>query len=192
MNESWYPYIALAIGLVAAALVGGFVAVGQVLKRRIAARFHELLAKGAASDEILEQLVAEGHDRQLASEVVDKLVSRILVDHPAKLLDEGCSRGDILKDLLGRGMGAAQAEELIDVADTRRWYRRWRYVLAPIGAVLCLVGVAVLLFGLVVRDGNRTGKWVTFPYAGTLTLLAGTGVLVTGMSLVAGAFGMIG
>jgi hypothetical protein len=51
-----------------------------------------------------------------------------------------------------------------------------------------VAGCAVLIASLIVRDGNLTGKWVTFPYAGLLTKLVGLFILVMGMTLTVIAF----
>jgi hypothetical protein len=104
------------------------------------------------------------------------------------MLEAGHSKADILKDLIGRGLDAEKAEDLIGEAALLRWARRWRFLLVPAGLALCVAGAGICVFGLVVRDGNRSGRWVTFPFAGSLTIMVGVAVLVIGISMVAVVF----
>jgi hypothetical protein len=41
----------------------------------------------------------------------------------------------------------------------------------------------VLVASLIIRDGNLTGKWVTFPYAGLVTKLVGLFIFIIGLVL---------
>ena len=45
------------------------------------------------------------------------------------------------------------------------------------------LGVAVAFGGLVLWDGNLSGRFVTFPFAGGLTIMAGVFRLVLGIVL---------
>jgi hypothetical protein len=58
------------------------------------------------------------------------------------------------------------------------------------GMILVVAGMAILVASLIIRDGNLTGKMLTFPYAGLLTRVVGTLVLVLGMALL-GKGGMV-
>ena len=180
--------IALSVGLGAAAIAALFAFATLKEKKRVLARTLELFAKGASSAEIVPHLVAEGFDQATATAVVEKAARRIMLGHPTSMLEAGHSRADILKDMVGRGLDPEQAEELIGEAALLRWAHRWRFLLLPAGLALCLAGAGICFFGLVVRDGNRSGKWVTFPYAGGLTIMAGVFVLAMGITLVGVVF----
>lgn len=182
------PLFYAAIGLGAASIVALFLYAGHTLKKRATARAFELFRKGSSSIEIEQQLVAEGCDAQMASNVVQKVVKRIMLAHPLASLEAGQSQEDILKDMVSRGIEATQAERLIGEAALLRWGRRWRFLLVPVGLAVCVVGVCVIFFGLILRDGNRTGKWVTFPFAGGLTILTGTAITILGVCLLAVVF----
>jgi hypothetical protein len=56
--------------------------------------------------------------------------------------------------------------------------------------ILVVAGMAILIASLIVRDGNLTGKMLTFPYAGLLTRIVGTLVMILGMALL-GKGGMV-
>jgi hypothetical protein len=58
------------------------------------------------------------------------------------------------------------------------------------GMILVVGGMAILVASLIIRDGNLTGKMLTFPYAGLLTRAVGTLVLVLGMAFL-GKGGMV-
>jgi len=185
--ESPLPF--LAIGLVAASIVALFAYSAHATRKRASARAHELFLKGAAAAEIVPVLVAEGCPSETAAGVVEATFRRILLAHPTTMLEAGHARADILKDMVGRGIDATHAEEIIGEAATRLWCRRWWFFLVPAGIALCVAGAALAFFGLVLRDGNRTGKWVTFPFAGGVTITAGASVLVMGVVTLAMAFG---
>jgi hypothetical protein len=58
------------------------------------------------------------------------------------------------------------------------------------GMILVVAGMAILVASLIIRDGNLTGKMLTFPYAGLLTRVVGTIVMVLGMAFL-GRGGMV-
>lgn len=58
------------------------------------------------------------------------------------------------------------------------------------GILLILLGMAVLIASLIIRDGNITGRMPTFPFAGMLTKLVGVMVFAVGMFLL-GKGGMV-
>jgi hypothetical protein len=63
-------------------------------------------------------------------------------------------------------------------------------VSALAGMVLVVLGMAVLIASLILRDGNLTGEMPTFPFAGLLARVVGTLVMVVGMVLL-GKSGMV-
>ena len=75
----------LLIGLLAAAGVAFFVFVDLVLKRRMTARTLELTSKGASSEQIIQQLVAEGNDPALSVQVVQRVIGRALMEKGASM-----------------------------------------------------------------------------------------------------------
>jgi hypothetical protein len=46
-----------------------------------------------------------------------------------------------------------------------------------------LSGAAVVIVGLALRGGNTSGAFPTFPFAGTLTMLLGAGLIAGGLKL---------
>ena len=184
--------IALSVGIIAAAIVGLFAYAGYTVKKRTSARIFVLFAKGASSIEIVPQLVAEGLDQETAEKIVEGVVKKLLLAQPTEMLQAGHSKANILKDLIGRGLDATLAKENIDEAATLLWFRRWWFLLLPAGIALVIAGAGLAFFGMILRDGNRTGKWVTFPFAGGITMTAGACVAVMGITMVALVFGKTG
>jgi hypothetical protein len=51
-----------------------------------------------------------------------------------------------------------------------------------LGLVLMVLGVAAVLGGVVLYFGNKSGRLVTFPFAGGFTILVGLGVMAVGVA----------
>jgi len=51
------------------------------------------------------------------------------------------------------------------------------------GILALLVGAAVVMVGLVLYEGNRSGVFPTFPFAGGLTMLLGASLMAAGLKL---------
>jgi hypothetical protein len=67
--------------------------------------------------------------------------------------------------------------------DRPPWAQRHPVASVMLGLPLMPLGVAVAFGGLVLRDGNLSGRFVTFPFAGALTIMAGVFLLVIGLVL---------
>jgi hypothetical protein len=78
-----------------------------------------------------------------------------------------------------------QAPTTYTVHDLDRppWARRHPVVSVVLGLVLVPLGAAVTFGGMVLRDGNLSGRFVTFPFAGGFTMMAGVFLLVIGIVL---------
>jgi hypothetical protein len=182
------PLPFLAVGLLAAAGVAFFVVVGQILKKRMTARAVELLGKGASPAEATQQLIYERFDASLSAQIVEKAIHRAEIDHATALLDKGASDDDARNELIASGMAPQKAKDVVSEASFFRWCHRWSIPLGGAGLFLVASGVALIFTGLILRDGNRTGRFVTFPFAGGLTIMVGVAVLSIGGVILAGVF----
>lgn len=182
------PLPFLAIGLLAASGVAFFVVIGHILKKRMTARTAELLRKGASPEQAFRQLIAEGYDPELSAKVVEKTIRRSQVERASGLLEKGLSAQEAQKALMSTGLDVGRAEQIAREAAFFRTCRRWRFVLLPAGVLLLFAGAAVILLGMLLRSGNTSGKFVTFPFAGGLTILLGTMILVVGLVMLSGVF----
>jgi hypothetical protein len=61
--------------------------------------------------------------------------------------------------------------------------QRHPIVSVVLGVPLMALGAGVVFAGLILRDGNTSGRFVTFPFAGGLTIVAGAFLLVIGLVL---------
>jgi hypothetical protein len=61
------------------------------------------------------------------------------------------------------------------------WVQRHPVTSVLLGVPMMAFGVGVSFGGLVLRDGNLSGRFVTFPFAGALTIMAGVFLLVIGL-----------
>jgi hypothetical protein len=184
--------IALGVAAVAIALVALFVVGGRKADEQVSTRIVAMLRKGASLAEAQQELAAVGYDPKHIAEVLEKMRYRAALADASALLDLGLSEEEAQKQLMGKGMTAEGANEVIGEARLIRWAHRWPVLKAAGGLLLSAVGIAVCFFGLVLRDGNRTGRFVTFPYAGTLTISVGVCLLAFGCLPLAYVFKKIG
>ncbi|GAC1475915.1 MAG: hypothetical protein NVSMB9_29340 [Isosphaeraceae bacterium] len=174
------PLIPLAIAGVAFTLLALFWAGNLVLSRRASARIAALFGKGASPAEVARQLAAEGFDLKHAAKLVLKTLRRAEVARASALLEAGASEKDAQGGLMATGADAKVAQDLVAEAVLRRWLRRHPILFGVAGLALFTLGVAVIFGGLILRDGNLSGRFVTFPFAGGLTIMAGTFIVVFG------------
>jgi hypothetical protein len=69
-----------------------------------------------------------------------------------------------------------------------RWCHRWSIPIGAAGLLLFAAGIALIFTGMILRDGNLSGRFVTFPFAGGLTIAVGIAVLSIGAVFLAGVF----
>jgi hypothetical protein len=186
MEISPLPF--LAVGLLAAAGVAFFVVCGQILKKQMTARAVELLGKGASPTQATQQLIHERFDPSLSAQIVEKAIHRAEIDHATALLQNGASVDEAQNKLMATGMTPQKAKDVVGEAAFFRWCHRWSIPIGVAGLFLVASGVALIFTGLILRDGNRTGRFVTFPYAGGLTIAVGIAVLSIGCVLLVGVF----
>jgi hypothetical protein len=163
-------WIALGVAGIALILLGFLAVAGSAAAKQDFARVSVLFAKGASPENAAEQLVAEGTDPAQAAKMVTAALRRFTAARIGAMLDEGMSAKDVEKVIVGEGIDEESTRDLIGHTMLTRRFRRRPLVSAMGGLILAIIGVAVMLVGLVLRDGNRTGRFVTFPFAGTLTI----------------------
>jgi hypothetical protein len=141
-----------------------------------------LAESGATPDEIRQNLIEKGVDEREASRLADRIAAseakKKIRARAISLLDQGVTPDQIQPQLGQEGFAQALvAEEVNSLLTTRAREeaerredprRLWRML----GAALVVAGVALYI-------GNRTGAFPTFPYAGGI--LMGFGSLVSAM-----------
>lgn len=160
------PLLLIGGGATIFGLLGWLFVAIQRAKKQTLARAEQLLRLGATPKQAQQQLADEGHDLEDAAEMVRKAVAKSLRDAAAAAVARSGSETPSL--------------------DARRlpWGRRHPVLCFFLGVPLVFLGCGVLIASLIVRDGNLTGKFVTFPFAGAVTRMLGIFIFVIGLTLV--------
>lgn len=138
-----------------------------------------LRQNGAAPEEIQQKLIEAGVGPQEASALVDRLLAHEATQEihtrAARLLREGVPAAELQARLVAEGFGAELVDPVVkDLLEERAREQKDREetpgpILRVFGAVLVVLGVGLLI-------GNRTGVFPTFPFAGAITM--GIGALI--------------
>jgi hypothetical protein len=149
--------------------------------KRASARAAELrLVSGRQAQ---QQLVAEGVDPELAAKGIRQASEEAVITSAAEMLSRGASEKEVREFLAARGLDPEAAADVVHDLAHPAWVRRHPVLSVVLGLPVIALGVGMTFAGLVLRDGNRTGRFVTFPFAGGLTIMAGIGVLSVGLVL---------
>ncbi len=186
MEVSPLPF--LAVGLSIFALLGLGALYFHRLNSRLMAQTVEWFRKGASPAEVQQMLAAKGIDPPYATNVVRKTIRRSAFAEATVMLDDGVAEAEVRAHLTKAGLDAEAAGEIVGTAALGRRFRQWPILSVVAGVALVLGGVALGFFGLVLRDGNRSGRFVTFPYSGTTAMVAGCCVAGVGCMILRGRF----
>jgi hypothetical protein len=153
------------------------------MEGRNAARADELLRQGASGDQAIELLAAEGVDREAATNAVQRAIEESILDAAASIIANGGTEAEAAEQLTSHGAEATAAADYARELAHPPFARRYPHVCVGLGVPLFLLGLGVLFASLVIRDGNLTGRFVTFPFAGALTKIVGMVILGLGGGL---------
>jgi hypothetical protein len=182
------PLPFLAVGLGIFALLGLGALYFRRLNRRLSAQVIGWMKEGASPAEAQGRLAAGGIDAEYAANLVRKTIHRAAFDEANLLFDEGASEEEVVNHLVKGGFDPEAASDVVGAASFNRALRRRPLLSVAAGLTLLILGLAVGFFGLVLRDGNRTGRFVTFPFAGLITITAGICIAGVGCSILWGRF----
>jgi hypothetical protein len=170
--------IALGVAAIAAAILALFWWVNRTVANRAEIRIGELFSKGAMPEQVVGQLAAEGFDAEHAQRLVLSAVKRSAAVRALEVLGKGATELEVREELESNGLSAELAEEVVGEVMLREKLRRRPLVYGALGLLGVVVGVGVIFAGFVLRAGNQTGRFPTFPFAGGLTMLVGSMILV--------------
>jgi hypothetical protein len=183
----WLPIAFVAGGGTVLALIAALIFAVRRADKRLADRAVELLQQNSDPPQVLTQLTAEGVDQKQATSVLRRVVRRLsheaIIASVNEMLDKGIPESEVREQVTAKGLKAETAANLVEELAHPRWLRRHPVASVANRVPVMLAGCAVLIASLIVRDGNLTGKWVTFPYAGLLTKLVGVLILAMGGGL---------
>jgi hypothetical protein len=181
------PILFVLGGVTVLGLITALVVAVRKADRRIADHVRNILQRGSTTQQALNQLAAEGVDPKQAINVVKRLVRTMQkeawINQTLEMLNAGTPEEQIREALAAKGLKSETAEALVQELGHPPWIQRHPIASAAIGIPIMIAGCAVLVASLIVRDGNLTGKWVTFPYAGLVTKLVGVFIFVIGLVL---------
>ena len=183
----------LQIGL----LLGGGTVLGLVgflywatsrADKRFVEQAIESIRSGATTQDTVARLIRDGLDARHADAVVQaalrEWIERSMIAKAAEMLNAGSSESEAIAQLNAQGVEVDAAASIVSDIVRVPWCKRHPIVSVLLGAPILIVGAGLLFASLVLRDGNLTGKFVTFPFAGLVTKLIGVLVTVTGLFLV--------
>jgi hypothetical protein len=183
----WLPIAFTAGGLLVLGLITALVVAVRKADRRIADHVRDILQRGSTPQQALNQLAAEGVDPKQATSVVKRLVRTMQketwINQTLEMLHAGMPEEQIREALAAKGLKSEKAADLVQELAHPPWVQRHPIISAAIGVPIMIAGCAVLVASLIIRDGNLTGKWVTFPYAGLVTKLVGLFIFIIGLVL---------
>jgi hypothetical protein len=182
---TWLPYAFVGGGLLLLGLITTLVVAVCKTDRRIADHVRDILQRGADPQQAVNQLAAEGVDPKKAVSVVNRLLRLMQkeswINQTVTMLNAGTPEEQIRESLTTKGLNAETAASLVQELAHPPWIQRHPIVTVSIGVPIMIVGCAVMVASLIVRDGNLTGKWVTFPYAGLVTKIVGLFIFLIGL-----------
>jgi hypothetical protein len=180
-------YLPLILVSVAVLILGGVGAVymqHERVKRRVVGRAKELLRGGVTSEETTQQLLGEGLTAEQAAAVVALAQRRLLVDEAVEWFLAGKTEDEVLPALEAKGLDQDTALQITGTASFTAFCRRHPWLTPVLGVTFVLVGLAVMGGGIFLWMGNRSGKFVTFPFAGQLVMIVGLMLFAFGGSFV--------
>jgi hypothetical protein len=133
-------------------------------------------------------LVAKRIDPQYAANVVRKTIRRSAFAEAVAMLGEGVAEPEVRADLLKGGIDRETVDDAIGAAALSLTFRRYPILSVVAGLALVAGGVGLGFFGFFLRDGNRTGKFVTFPFAGQTAFVIGCCIAGVGCVILWGRF----
>src|SRR5438105_8941154 len=180
----WLPYAFVGGGLTVLGLITWFVVAVRRADRRVAERVRTILEQGESPQQALDQLIADRVDPKQATSAVNRMVRRMgkesLIALTMEALNQGTPEAEICERLTAKGLRPDTAANLVEELAHPPFVRRHPILSVSLGVPIMIGGCAVIIGSLIVRDGNLTGKWVTFPYAGLVTKLVGIFILTIG------------
>ncbi|HEY2154723.1 MAG TPA: hypothetical protein VGH33_03775, partial [Isosphaeraceae bacterium] len=158
------------------------------LNRRLSGEVVEWFHKGASPAEAQQMLAAKGIDPQFAANVVRKTIRRSAFAAATAMLADGVAEPEVRADLLKGGLDGETVDDAIGAAALSLKFRRHPILSVVAGLALVVGGAALGFFGFFLRDGNRTGRFVTFPFAGQTAFVAGSCAAGVGCMILWGRF----
>ena len=151
---------------------------GIAVREALFAHAADMLNRRRPPESVESKLLATGLDAQTASAFVNDFVARRApYDRAAELLESGAAPEQVHQELVKSGLDDQTAATVVHYSVQFREHAHRERESAPARITLSVIGVLLLLAGVVLFVGNRTGAMPTFPFAGFIVMGVG-GALV--------------
>jgi hypothetical protein len=132
-----------------------------------------LLNQGEPLDGVRDKLLGRGLTQTAADGVIGQIVLQSVYGEAAELLNAGNTPDDVVRKLTERGLPPETARGVVNDLLSRGQSGGG-------GKVRMMVGGGVFVLGILLLLGNMTGAFVTFPFAGTITMVIGGIIMGSG------------
>ncbi len=173
----YLPFILGGVGILILGLVGVVYLQNERLKQRLVGQAIELLRQGGSPEGAQLQLNAPDLSAEQAVQVIRLAQHKLRIEEADQKLQQGATEDQVRNDFISRGVGAEAADEALGAAAFHRFCRERPGLSMGLGIVLPLVGLGLMVAGLLLWLGNKSGRFVPFPFSGHIVL--GIGLMVT-------------
>lgn len=175
------PFYLGGFGLLVLSVLGLAYYQNERLKKKLVDKVFLQLREKLSLPDILQHLQRAGLQDAQALKIVEFAQQRIHIKEALNLLTQGITVEEARSHLIGTGLQTLLVDEVIDVAVFRKFCVDRPVIRMMLGIVLPLVGLAVMVIGLLLWLGNKSGGFVTFPFAGQLVMGIGVVILTFGL-----------
>ncbi|MFT3878623.1 MAG: hypothetical protein QM703_03065 [Gemmatales bacterium] len=178
----YLPIYLGGFGILVLGLIGFAWLQNERLKKKLISEAREML-RGGTSKEITHQyLMSQNLEAPQAGKIIELAQQRSFVADALELLNQGKTHDEIKTVLKAQGAKPEPTDEAIGSAVFHKFCQDKPIISMLLGIVLPLVGLAVMAGGLFLWFGNKSGRFVTFPYAGHFVIAIGFVILACGGS----------
>lgn len=173
------PFILGGVGFLILTVIGVVYYLNERFKKSLIRLAVEQLQQHATPTQILPQLKNQGLDDGQAGKILALAQRRLQVQEALQWLQQGKTEDEAKAQLLSTGMQPDQADDVLGSALFHHFCLKRPVLSMLLGIILPLLGLACITGGLFLWIGNKSGRFVTFPYAGQLVI--GVGVTMFAM-----------
>lgn len=178
----YLPFYLGGFGILVLGLIGFAWLQNERLKKKLISEAGEMLRDGTSKQTTHQHLMSQKLEAPQADKIIELAQQRIFVASALELLNQGKTHDEIKAVLTAQGAKAEPADEAIGSAAFHKFCQDKPIISMLLGIVLPLVGLAVMAGGLFLWFGNKSGRFVTFPYAGHFVIAIGFVILACGGS----------
>ncbi|HQR05934.1 MAG TPA: hypothetical protein PLN21_03875 [Gemmatales bacterium] len=178
----YLPLYLGGFGILVLGLIGFVWLQNERLKKKLISEAREMLRGGSSLEVTHQNLMSQKLEAAQAAKIIELAQQRIFVADALALLNQGKTQDEVKTVLTAQGAKPEPADEAISTAVFHKFCQDNPVISMLLGIVLPLVGLAVMAGGLFLWFGNKSGRFVTFPYAGHFVIAIGFVILACGGS----------